>query len=470
MTTEGTYPYVVGGVSTWCMQLIDGMPEVRWQILPITAGCSQAAPIFPIPPQAEVVGRGELWSEQIPRWRPRGGAADRTALPAELVRELLGWKGRVDHLVDALLWCRHHPDRLRSVFRRREAWQSFLAALTEVLDEDSPDVGPAPSIDLYQAGQLYQILYWLARVAAVPTPPTDLLLATAAGWAVVPCLIHRALHGTPLLVVEHGVYVREAYLAAVRADEAPAARFVATRLARGLACASYASADTISAVSEANTTWEQAMGVPASRIRVIRNGIRSRPEAAPLPGKATVISVGRLDPLKDIETLLEVAAQVVRHVPEARFLHYGPVPAGQETYAATCTALHAKLGLGERFRFMGGTSDPIGVIADADIVIMTSISEGFPMSLLEAMSQGRPVVTTGVGGVPEAVRGCSFLAPPGHVHDLAMGVVTLLREPWLAKTLGERGRKMVTERFSEAVWLRSYRQLLMELATPVPAS
>jgi len=331
-------------------------------------------------------------------------------------------------------------------------------------------VGAVPEFDLHHAGQLYQVLYWVARVAAVPTPPTDLLLVTAAGWAVIPALVHRSLHGTPLLVVEHGVYVREAYLSAVRIDDAPAARFISTRLIRGLALAAYASADVISPVSEANGHWEEAMGVPPSRIRVIRNGAGFLRDPAPLPGGATVISVGRLDPLKDIHTLLEVAAEVIRHVPEARFLHYGPVPSGQEAYAESCKVLHAGLELGDRFRFMGNTNDPVGVIANADVVIMTSISEGFPMSLLEAMSQGRPIVTTAVGGVPEAVRGCSVLAPPGDVHELSMGVVTLLRERGLAGELGARGHQRVIDRFSEATWLRSYRELLFELSSPGAAA
>ena len=53
----------------------------------------------------------------------------------------------------------------------------------------------------------------MARTAAVPTPPCDLLHVTAAGWAAIPAIVHKALHGTPILLTEHGVYVREAYLA-----------------------------------------------------------------------------------------------------------------------------------------------------------------------------------------------------------------------------------------------------------------
>ncbi len=76
--------------------------------------------------------------------------------------------------------------------------------------------------------------------------------------------------------------------------------------------------------------------------------------------------------------------------PARSFLHYGPVPRGEEAYGRSCVALHERLGLGERFRFMGPTTDPTGVVRAADVVLMTSISEGLPMSILEAMGQARP--------------------------------------------------------------------------------
>ena len=85
--------------------------------------------------------------------------------------------------------------------------------------------------------------------------------------------MHRRLHGTPLLLTEHGVYVREAYLAAARSTAPAGERFVASRLARGLTMATYASADMISPVTEANERWEVRLGVDPAAIRVIHNGI-----------------------------------------------------------------------------------------------------------------------------------------------------------------------------------------------------
>jgi polysaccharide biosynthesis protein PelF len=127
--------------------------------------------------------------------------------------------------------------------------------------------------------------------------------------------------------------------------------------------------------------------------------------------------------------------------------------------------MHRQLGLGERFRFMGRTEDPHSVIRDADVVLMTSISEGMPMALLEAMAQARPVVATTVGGVPGVVKGCGLLAAPGDVHELASSVTTLLRNPSLARTLGLRGFERLHRRYTLSRCLGAYGTLIQEMTT-----
>jgi glycosyltransferase involved in cell wall biosynthesis len=114
---------------------------------------------------------------------------------------------------------------------------------------------------------------------------------------------------------------------------------------------------------------------------------------------------------------------------------------------------------------MGRTSDPNGAVRDADVVLMTSISEGLPMSILEAMGQGRPVVSTGVGGVPDVVKGCGYVTAPGDVHGLATGVATLLRRPEFAWKLGRRGHARLGRIFNEAACVDGYRDLLFRVAS-----
>ncbi len=462
LITEGTYPYAIGGVGSWCDLLLRNLTEIDWQVLPIVAAHGKP-PVYQLPPHAHQVGRIELWSEDLPRGRFTRRARDNGGqfLPGMLVRGLISWEGDLNALTDALVWCRANPFGVRHFFRSHQGWASFLQGLRSVLDEQAPGSGTPPDVDLVEAASLYQMLYWVARTAAVPTPPTDVLHITAAGWAAIPAIVHKRLHGTPMVLTEHGVYVRETYLAAVRGRDSPGARFVKTRLARGLTRAAYDAADVVSPVTEANAVWEQALGVDAEKILVLRNGMQSTGQPEPPPHRRTVVSVGRIDPLKDLHTMLRVADETLARVPDATFLHFGPVTDGEEAYAYSCSTLHRRLRLGGRFRFMGRTTDPNGVIRDADVVLMTSISEGLPMSILEAMSEARPIVSTGVGGVPDVVKGCGIVTPPGDTFALAMGVTTLLRHPDLAWRLGRRGHRRLHRVFDEAFCLDGYRELLI---------
>jgi glycosyltransferase involved in cell wall biosynthesis len=411
-----------------------------------------------------MLDRIELWSSVLPPGsgllrRPRA----RTNLAAQLTRSSLGWDGDPAELVEALVWCRLHPGAIRSTFRCPRTWEAFVGALRDLMD-GRPDGAVEPvRIDTYDAARLYQTMYWLARTAATPTPETDLVLSTAAGWAAVPAIVHRALHGTRMVLVEHGIYVREAYLAYVGADRF-GGRFFATRLARGLARAAYGCADVVAPVSTSHSRWEQAFAVHPSKIRVIYNGVAVPDLVKPPPGQSIVVSVGRVDPLKDVQTMLRVAAEVVRRVPEATFLHYGPVPESRRAYGRACRDLHRALRLGDRFRFMGPTADPHGAVRGGDIALMTSISEGFPISILEAMAQGRAVVATDVGGVSDAVMGCGILAATGDVYGLALAACTLLRDPSLATRLGLRGHRRVARMFTKEACLETYRRLIGELA------
>ncbi|MBE2319510.1 DUF3492 domain-containing protein [Solirubrobacter sp. CPCC 204708] len=460
LLTEGTYPYALGGVSSWCDLLIRGLDEFDWAVLPIVAADGRP-PLYELPPHAHEIGPLEVWSERRPRGGGRGPC--RWDLPGALVRGLLGWHGDTEAVVAECVWCRHHPAGVRRVFRSGRGWNAFLAGLRDVLAERIPEAGTPPRLDLVEAAALYQTLYWVARTASAPTPAADVLHVTAAGWSAIPARVHKALHATPIVLTEHGVYLREAYLAAVRSGGSPGARFSATRLARGLARCAYAGADVICPVTDANAYWEMGLGIDPAKILVLYNGLRQPPPPSPPPGERIVVSVGRIDPLKDIYTLLRVAAETVRVMPEARFRHFGSTTAGEEAYGRSCLALHERLGLGDRFAFMGRTTDPTGVVQGADVVLMTSISEGLPMSVLEAMSQGRPVVSTAVGGVPDVVKGCGVVCAPGDDHALTTAVVMLLRNPELAWRLGLRGHARLGRIFNEGACVEGYRELLHTL-------
>ncbi|MFY9470292.1 MAG: GT4 family glycosyltransferase PelF [Solirubrobacterales bacterium] len=467
LITEGTYPFAIGGVSSWCDILIKGLTDVRWQVMPITAPGHSLKPLFELPSNASLAGHMRLWSDRSPgaAIRPRARSSLDFSLPAVLAGALIGWTGCNERLVEALVWCRRNPQRIRRTFRSGRAWSGYLRQLEEIRNEDADGAGHPPELDSVDAATLYQVLYWIARTAAEPTPPTNLLHVTAAGWAALPAIVHKELYGTPFLLTEHGVYLRESYLAATRSGNPEGQRFISTRLARGLARAAYKAADVVSPVTEAHIPWESAMGVDREKIHVIHNGIDGISETfEPAPNIGRIVSVGRVDPLKDVHTMLRSAVEVLKRVPDAEFQYFGPVTDGAEAYGVSCHQLHEQLGLGDGFKFMGSTREPERVVRESDIVLMTSVSEGMPLGILEAMGQGRPVIATGVGGVPEVLRGCGIVTRPGDVHGIAMAVTTLLKNPEFGAKLGARGHSRARERFNRAACINQYGGLIAELA------
>jgi len=182
-----------------------------------------------------------------------------------------------------------------------------------------------------------------------------------------------------------------------------------------------------------------ALGIaPADRIRVIPLGLELQPLAGALPrgslrGEAGVPDaaplvgiVGRLTAIKDVPTFLAAAVRVRARVVDARF-----AVVGDGELRAALEAEAARLGLSGVVHFHGWRHDMALVYGDLDVVVNTSINEGTPVALIEAMAAGRPVVATRVGGTPDLLgdgaRG--RLVPPGDAEAIAGAVVEALRGP-----------------------------------------
>lgn len=467
LVTEGTYPHVVGGVSTWCHVVVEGLDDLDWTVLPIVAGDRVAEPRFRLPPHAAEAPPLRIWSVDAPRGRARSGRARRgragasDALATTLLANVLGPKADLDALVDVLRWCHDHPDAVRPSFRSVRSWERFTAAMDDLRSQ-----GALPAIvDGRHAIWAYQAMYWIAATATAVVPRADVLLLSAGGWGAITAAVAAATSGMPVLLSEHGLYVREGYLSTVLEAPADGRRRLDARLRAGLSRLAYHVADVVAPVTPSHVPWEAELGAAPATIRPIANGIPEPPTPSPPPGTRTVVSIGRIDPLKDVFTCLHVADEVLRRRPDVRFVHFGPDRGDGDDYAGACRRLHAELGLGAGFRFAGYTADVDAALRDADLLLMTSISEGMPMAVLEAMSRARPVVATAVGGVAPVLDGCGLLAEPGDVDGLAAAVVALVDRPDLARALGARGYQRFLDHYTQDRLLQAYRSTIGDLTT-----
>jgi L-malate glycosyltransferase len=151
--------------------------------------------------------------------------------------------------------------------------------------------------------------------------------------------------------------------------------------------------------------------------------------------------------VKDHATFLRAARRVHAALPETAFLLAGDGP-----LMGSMVALARELGLERAVFFLGRCDRVVELLQLSDVCVLSSISEGFSNSILEYMAARRPVVATGVGGIPEAVKDgeTGYLVPPGDDELMAERIVSLLCDEEKARSMGERGRAIVEERFSSA--------------------
>lgn len=252
--------------------------------------------------------------------------------------------------------------------------------------------------------------------------------------------------------------------------------------------AAYAAALAVVAVSTDNLallrTW---CGAPGKRSGVIANG---RPEHffRPVPARRRAglrralglgtedvlcVTVGRYEPRKGYLLLLEVVGVLARSL-EGRHLRYawiGPDPTG---FGQILTREVARRGLGAHVLVAGPRDDVGDWLAAADIFALPSYSEGMPLSIIEAMAQGLPVVATAVSGIPEQLGGTGVLVPDPACHSpavagaLTLALAALAADPVRRQTLGQAARQRALALYTDTVMLGAYRRLFASL-TPVVA-
>jgi glycosyltransferase involved in cell wall biosynthesis len=209
------------------------------------------------------------------------------------------------------------------------------------------------------------------------------------------------------------------------------------------------------AVSDAVAQAVIRGGLPRDRVSVVRSGIaphepppqaetiRLRERLGISPGDPVVGIVAHILPHKGYDDLVQALALLQEKLPHVKCLIVGGVP--RESYLRELLQRAERLSVRDRFILAGFQEDVVPFLHAMDVCVLPSRTEGLPITILEAMAAGKPVVATAVGGVPEVVRNgeTGLLTPPGDPGRLAEAVLRLLEAPILARTMGDAGRTWV---------------------------
>ncbi|MEU5365907.1 GT4 family glycosyltransferase PelF [Streptomyces sp. NPDC005925] len=462
LLTEGTYPHSHGGVSVWCDQLVTSMPDIAFDVIAVT-GTGREPVVWDVPAHVGRIVSVPMWGPAPDGRAPRGRHLGRLAESYErFVTALLDPRAEDGFGPSLYALARAAEDGGLSPFLRGDRAIGILTALWNrpglAVREARPTVQDAVTATT--------LLEHALRPLAAPFPETGVAHAVSGGVAVLPGLAALKRHGVPLLLTEHGVYLRERYLGYRTAPYRWPVKALVLGFFRLLAEETYRRAALITPGNRYNRLWEERGGAAPESIRTVYNGVdpAAFPPAGPEPADPVLSWAGRVDPIKDLETLIHAFALVRARVPAARLRLFGGTPRGGEAYRDRCEALAAELGHADAVTFEGRVEDIKDAYAAGSIVMLSSISEGFPFTLIEAMSCGRATVSTDVGGVREAVGDTGLVVPPRDPAAMADAALRLLADAGLRRRMGEAARLRVIEQFTLRQTIDTFRSIYLELS------
>ncbi len=463
IVAEGCYPYVVGGVSGWVHGLIRSFPEHEFVILAVVADRSQRGKyIYEIPENVKEIHELYLndadWGRKKRR-RRRLSKKEYHALRSLVLNQQVEW------------------ELLFNLFQKEKVsandilmGEDFLHAVTEYYN-------------LHYSQLVFTDFLWMLRSIYLPLvytlqmeiPKADVYHCVSTGYAGIVGSLARYLYGGKLLISEHGIYTRE------REEELIKAKWVQgvykniwIEQFRKMSHLAYGRADMVVSLFEQARELQLEEGCPIEKTMVIPNGIRLE-EFRNLPGKtekdAGKINVGaflRVTPVKDVMTMIQAFGFAKEKEPALQLFIIGPWEE-DEDYARECFDLIQIMGIDDVI--FTGKTDVREYYGRMDMTILTSISEGQPLTILESFAAHRPVIATDVGNCRELILGekddfgaAGIVTHIMDVEEIAQAILKLAHDRQLRVEMGENGYRRAAFDYRIEKMQDAYRQLYLELA------
>lgn len=503
LVLEGTYPYVRGGVSTWVHQIITSLPDLTFSVFYIGWEKEEGASFhYTLPANLLEVREAYLCEK---------GASGKAYGPISSFR----LNSALNHLDQLLVRDNTSLDEITAVMEslaraatghtfesawtNRRAWNSIEDFYDSQFEDHS-------FVDYFWALKNMALPCWAALKCVAEVPRARVLHSVCTGYAGLVGALAARLQKRPFLLSEHGIYVRERvkdllkrewtpkgsdpYLSPAHPGVSPHTRlWMDFFLLTGKIA--YHGATQVVSLFQKNREIQASLGAEKEKVRIIPNGIdlekfreaagrrRKRRQKKSRGGKVVVGFLGRIVAIKDVRLLIRAAAQVCRACPEAEFQIVGPQDEDAD-YAAGCISLIQELGLESRVKMPGPVSDPFDILPEFDIMVLSSVSEGLPFSIIEAFAMEMPVVSTRVGACHELIFGrpgespaigaAGETVPPGDASALAQGLIRLVQSRELQDKQGAAGRRRVEAHYLEKDVVAAYGTLYTQIGAMPSAS
>lgn len=461
LVVEGSYPYVSGGVASWVQMIMTQFPEHEFTI-------------FAIVPS--------ITSNQTYQYTIPGNVAEIVVIP----------------LISEEAEKRIKPSLTKEEVLILQKWFTFQSADSQALEliANPNKIGTLDAF--FESPAFYQIVkesyfyeessgsfldyFWMwrsmftpiIRILQIKLPELDLVHAVSTGYGgLLAAAISQTLH-IPYLLTEHGIYTREREEEILQSSWIPVEyknRWI--DFFHHLSQQAYEQASDVITLFERNSLYQKELGAPAHKLRIVPNGVKiedyaglRKPEV--FTDKIVISAIIRVVPIKDLKTMIYAAKLVSDHKIPFIFYLMGP-DAEEPEYAQECRDLIQQFQLEDKV-IMTGRINIKEYLTKTDILVLTSVSEGQPLAMLEGMAAGIPWIATDVGSCKELVFGmegdkegqCGFIVPPVSPEQVASYMEWYYHHPESIQEFGDNGRRRIEKQYQLIDVIDNYRKLYNE--------
>jgi len=440
--SENSYPVNRGGVSEWCSSLINSLPDINFNVFTIAPDKKL---MYDIPENLVGVDVTELSS---PNFSETPSHTSETVNVMKSIKPVL--KGmpldcqkilkqmeKTEFTAEELIGSKENLRLLEAFYKKNYEGKPFVPFY-------------------YSWISLYYLLFKTLELYD-RLPKADINHALNSGYAGLLGCLAKAEEETPLIISEHGLYLKERRFELRHSEVEPWLHSFYVAFFTGLVKTSYKYSDVVTSVCRDHVPHQKRID-PSIDPRVVYNGIDVNKyifnDQVNDHDSYVVGTISRVTPIKDQLTFIRSALQILeKH--DTKFYVVGQIE--DQEYFDECNHLIRKLDLEDSFEFTG-FQDSTEWYPRFDIFVLPSLSEGFPLTILEAMSSGVPCIATDVGGVGEVLQK-EFLVPRWDPKSLAAKVSWLLEDEAKRELARHYGRKLVEKRFSVEVMASEYRDI-----------
>lgn len=422
LIVEGSYPYVMGGVSAWVQDLIMSQPNTSFSVVSIMPENADLRLRYQYPSNLKHVETVILRNKPTEANVSRSEKKVIAEMVADQIKTFSTQRATLFDVKKTIDFLDRFGDRfdIREFLDTEEGWNALVSVYNELMPGTS-------FIDYFWSFRSMMTGFY--SVIAANLPSAKVYHATCTGFAGLLGARARIQTGSPLIVSEHGIYTNERRIEISSIDWLESQNLVSQNLTIDLvdkdlrdlwlgifisySRVCYEAASRIITLFKENQELQIEDGADPAKMQIIANGVNVerfgsiRRTAAFHP--PTVAMIGRVVPIKDVKTFIRAAFELKKKLPDLRAWVMGPMDEDTD-YSDECRELVNSLGLQTTLQFKGSVKVD-EYLPEVDVVALSSISEAQPLVILEAGAVGIPCVATDVGNCRELIYGTDTEEP-----------------------------------------------------------